>query len=141
MPNRDLILPLILLLAAVPAAAQPAPAPAPDRLSAEQHLALRCAATFAVAASDQARGIAGSSQWPVPGPRGREYFVRTMARLMDETGMTREQVRDAALADVAALRADTLKQANPAKALGERIAACIPLRDALVPPADAGRTP
>lgn len=84
---------LPLLLAAtvsVPLLAQPAQnGPA---LTLEQQTSLRCAAAFAIVADGQARGNAEALSLPPLQERGREFFVRFSARLMDETGMTREQV-------------------------------------------------
>ena len=78
--------PLALLLAA-PAFAQ-APEPAP--LTLQQASALKCSAAFALGAAMQARGE--GSEWPALNPRGREFFVRASAQLMDETGWSRDLV-------------------------------------------------
>lgn len=79
------------LLSAVPAAAQVAPEPTPTKaLSLQQSTALRCSAAFALGAAMQARG--GGTQWPALSPRGREFFVRASAQIMDETGRTRDAV-------------------------------------------------
>lgn len=83
--------PLALLLAA-PALAQ-APAPEqgpPGALSLQQSTALKCSAAFAIGAAMQARGE--GSEWPALAQRGREFFVRVSAQIMDETGRTRDQV-------------------------------------------------
>ncbi|WP_126176551.1 hypothetical protein [Tsuneonella rigui] len=80
-------LPLALLLTA-PALAQEQGPPKP--LSLQQASALKCSAAFAVGATMQARGQ--GSEWPALGQRGREFFVRASAQIMDETGRTRDQV-------------------------------------------------
>lgn len=59
-------------------------------LNLEQTTALRCSAAFALVAQMQEQGDA--SQYPLLEERGREFFVRSIARVMDETGATREQV-------------------------------------------------
>jgi hypothetical protein len=93
------------LFAAAPIAAQTAPPP----LTLEQQAALRCSAAFAVGAALQQRGQGG--EWPPLASRGREFFVRVSAQLMDDTGRTREQVgaelagQARQLGDPAALRA------------------------------------
>lgn len=87
------------LLFASPAVAQ-APEPAP--LSLQQASALKCSAAFALGAAAQARGQ--GKQWPALAARGREYFVRASAQIMDETGWSRDLV--------------ALKLADQAKALG-----------------------
>ncbi|OZA93595.1 MAG: hypothetical protein B7X57_04510 [Erythrobacter sp. 34-65-8] len=80
---------LASLAAAPPSIAQPS---AEAALSLDQRTALRCAATFALTAQAQARGEASAVALPPLAERGREYFVRFSARLMDDTGMAREQV-------------------------------------------------
>lgn len=77
--------PLAVLVAA-PSLAQEAPAP----LNLQQTGAVRCAAAFALGAAIQARGE--GAEWPPLAVRGKEFFVRTSAQIMDETGRTRDQV-------------------------------------------------
>ncbi|MDE2596082.1 MAG: hypothetical protein KGL44_04295 [Sphingomonadales bacterium] len=123
--------PLALLFLPALAAAQ---APVPDRLSGEQRLALHCGAVFAIAArAPQAA--------PGQAARGREFFVRTAARIMDETGMTREEIRAAAMADAATTLAALPPEPARAPALARQIDGCLPLLDTVVPPLDAGRSP
>lgn len=81
------LLPLALLLTA-PAFAQEQGPPKP--LTLQQASALKCSAAFAIGATMQARGEGG--EWPALAERGREFFVRASARVMDETGWTRDQV-------------------------------------------------
>ena len=88
---------LALVFFATQAAAPPAPqdAPAADALSplpADQQGAIRCSAAFALVAERQRQGDEAALVYPPVGERGREFFVRTGARLMDETGMTRDAV-------------------------------------------------
>ena len=94
-PLLSLIAAAALTLPLAPGAAQTAPAtsaaPAPA-LSLEQQMTLRCAAAFAVVSYGQGNGNADALRYPDLGVTGREYFVRALARLMDDTGMTREQV-------------------------------------------------
>jgi hypothetical protein len=78
--------PLVLLLAAPAAATPPEPAP----LNLQQATALKCSAAFAIVAASQARG--GGAQWPALAASGREFFVRTSARIMDEMGWSRDLV-------------------------------------------------
>lgn len=98
-----------LLLALLPAmlAAQPidvrtqADAAAPVvQLRPEQTAALRCAVVFAAVERRQAGGE--DSDLPRLDGRGREFFVRTMAKLMDDTGADRASL--AALARTEAER-------------------------------------
>lgn len=77
---------LTSLFAAALALQSTAPPPA---LSQEDRALLRCAAAFAVVSNRQASGDANAQQWPALGTRGREFFVRAMAQLMDSGGRDR----------------------------------------------------
>lgn len=76
-----------LILLAVPATAQDMP-----RLSIEQQTLLRCSATFALVAGEQAKGDAQALRYPALAERGQEYFVRTAATLTDQLSVPRETV-------------------------------------------------
>lgn len=65
------------------------PAPDAPRLSAEQRALLRCAAAIAILAEGQANGNLAAQKWPPVEVRGREFFVRALAQLMDQTGLDR----------------------------------------------------
>ncbi|WP_128891785.1 hypothetical protein [Erythrobacter sp. HKB08] len=82
-----------LLLAQSPLAAQV------PQLNLEQQTALKCSAAFAIVADGQARGNAEAQAWPAMADRGREFFVRSSARIMDETGMNRDQISAALSAE------------------------------------------
>lgn len=58
-------------------------------LTASQQGAIRCSAAFALIAERQRLGQAAALQYPALGERGREFFVRANAQLMDEAGLTR----------------------------------------------------
>lgn len=114
---------IFLSLAAV--VQQPATPPeeaAPPALSISAQAGVRCAAAFALVSYEQANGGPAAEKWPAIDPRGREYFVRTMARVMDETGMDRE-----ATAELARLEAQRLIEANEVDAV---MPACLALLDA-----------
>ena len=64
---------------------------------------LRCAAAFALVAQGQATGDAAAKAWPDLSMRGREFFVRAMARLMDETGRDRTGIAALVNAEAQAL--------------------------------------
>ncbi len=106
-----------LALSVSAAAQEPAP---PRPLSLEQQTALKCSAAFAIAATLQQRGE--GRQWPTLGERGREFFVRTAAKIMDETGRSREQV-------AAALTVQARTLTEPA-AHGAAMSPCLLLLDA-----------
>jgi hypothetical protein len=68
------------------------PAAAPPVLSQQDRALLRCAAAFAVVSNRQANGSTSAQQWPLLGTRGREFFVRAMAQLMDTSGFDRDGI-------------------------------------------------
>ena len=92
------ILSAAMALQAAPAAPAPLPEPAP--LSQDNRALLRCASAFALVARAQTQGDAEAKGWPDLTVRGREFFVRALAQLMDETG--RDRVAIAALANAEA---------------------------------------
>jgi len=95
-----------LLAAALALQSAPVPAPAePAPLSQENRALLRCAAAFALVARGQAEGEAAAKKWPDLSTRGREFFVRAMAQLMDETGRDRAGISQLANAEAQALAA------------------------------------
>ena len=89
---------LSVAVLAVPAAAQE-----PPRFTLEHRMLLRCSAAFAIVAGEQQRGAAWALAYPALGERGREYFVRASARLMDDLKLTREQVEASLRAEVEGL--------------------------------------
>ena len=76
-----------LALAATPAQAAPAP-----QLDNAQQTSLKCAITLSIGTELQRRGDPVAAGWPPLGDRARDFFVRVMAQLMDDTGMTHDQV-------------------------------------------------
>lgn len=111
-----IIFPLVLALQAAPATT------ATPALSLDQRTALRCAVAFALTAEAQARGDAAATALPPMAERGREYFVRVSAKLMDDLGLTREQI-----SAVARTEAMALVKAGEAPQVAR---ACLPLVDA-----------
>lgn len=103
---------LALFVPALALAAAPVLA-APRALNGDEHAALRCAVAFAQVAAGQARGDAAMKRFPPMIPRGREFFVRLAARLMDEAGLDEAGVKAAAEAEAAALR----NEGGPARAM------------------------
>lgn len=93
---------MITTLFAAALALQSAPAD-PVVISQENRALLRCAAAFALVSHGQANGDAAARQWPEMGTRGREFFVRALAQVMDATGSDRT-----AIAELAAAEARTL---------------------------------
>lgn len=60
---------------------------------------LRCSAAFALVSYGQSNGNEAALAWPQLDPRGQEFFVRSMAKLMDDTGLDRDQVSALASAE------------------------------------------
>jgi hypothetical protein len=89
-----------LLAAAL--ALQAAPA-APPNLSQEDRALLRCSAAFALVAEGQAKGNAAAKKWPPIEVRGREFFVCSLARLMDATGLGRGGISQLVAAEAQAI--------------------------------------
>lgn len=90
------------LLASMQAAPQSqAPSFDPDsvQLSLENRAMLRCSAAFALVSYGQSNGNEAALAWPQLDPRGQEFFVRSMAKLMDDTGLDRDQVSALASAE------------------------------------------
>lgn len=121
---------LSLTLLPLSASAQP---PAMPKLTLAQETSLRCSAAFGLIAYDQKRGAPGANAFPPLGTRGREFFVRTTARLMDETGATRETVQALLKVRVDDLQKGAAESADPSEFVGRTVRACLPLLDAEVP--------
>ena len=79
---------------------------APATLSLEQQTALKCSSAFAILADGQSRGDARMAPYPQLGTRGREFFVVSSARIMDEAGIGRDAVARLLEAEARKLRAD-----------------------------------
>jgi len=86
--------------------AEPVEAETVVPLNAAQQGAIRCSAAFALVADKQSKGDAAALEYPPMGERGREFFVRSGARLMDQAGMTRETLAARLHREVDAIRAE-----------------------------------
>lgn len=88
-----------LALQGTPGPAIPAPprseAVTLDTLPIEQAAAARCAIAFATVGRWQKEGDARGRTFPdMATGGGREFFVRVMAKLMDEAGLGRDSIAD-----------------------------------------------
>lgn len=99
---------VVALVFAAPLAAQEAPVPFPN-LTLGQQTGLRCSAAFAMVAAGQAKAEPDALAFPPLGQRGREYFVRVAAQMMDQTGATREQLQFMMLREATAIRSEGTK--------------------------------
>lgn len=61
-------------------------------LSLEHRTLLRCSAAFAMVGHGQSIGNQDALQWPALEKRGKEFFVRALAKLIDETGRSRSEI-------------------------------------------------
>ncbi len=77
---------------------------ASHQLSLDQRMLLRCSAAFAVVSAGQNAGNADALQYPDLSDRGREFFVRASAQVMDEAGLDRAQIQAALTAEAQDLR-------------------------------------
>jgi hypothetical protein len=95
-----------LALVASPALAQrPLPAnPNPPQLTEEQRTLLHCSATFAIVSGRQHAGDKAALAVPDVTARGREYFVRALAQLIDEAHLDRQGVVGLVQAEAARLQ-------------------------------------
>lgn len=102
--DKTMLTPLLALAALALQDTPAAPAPAPgasganatvtiDALPLEHAAAARCAVAFATVSRWQKAGDARASGYPdMEAAGGREFFVRVMAKLMDETGLGRDDI-------------------------------------------------
>ena len=105
-------------------AAQPAP-PATDapQLSLEQATGLRCGVAFALVAQGQQAGDPAALAYPAMNPRGKEFFVRFMAALMEDPRFSRDLVTSLAMRET-----QELARGGP-DALSAVMPACLQLLD------------
>ena len=88
--------------------------PAAPELTIQQKTALRCSVAFALVAERRIVGHRRIAPRLPLGERGREFFVRSSAQIMDETGMSREAVAELLAAEVAGLQEpETLASVMP----------------------------
>lgn len=98
---------LAALSAAVPLSAQRVePAPALPGLTMEQETTLRCGVAFALVQQSREVGDAGFQDYPELGQRGQEFFVRTMAQLMEQTGANRDAIAQLVMREAESLKGD-----------------------------------
>lgn len=110
---------MLALIASVTLAAAPAEQPV---LTPPQAMALRCGVVFALGARLQAEKLPLALGWPALDTRGKEYFVRVTAKLMDDTKASRETLSAMAMRQVPELQTPS--------AIAAAMPACLPLLDA-----------
>jgi hypothetical protein len=122
------IIPFLMLVLSQPAASQPVP------LNETQRRDLSCVAVLAIIASEQERGVESALDFPLLTERGATYAGLVGQQIMDDTGRTREQVREDILAAVVAQQALGQDAADPDEVVSREMATCLPLLDVAVPP-------
>jgi hypothetical protein len=116
---------LAVLALAVPVEAQDA-----KPMTLEQTMLLRCSAVFQIVASEQARGAPGANAYPPLKDRGKEYFVRAGARLMDELQLSEEQFRARIRAEVESQQKAATEAADPKAYVDSVMQPCLVALDA-----------
>jgi len=106
-------------------------APGPE-LRAELRAELHCAAAFAIAASEQARGSVAALALPPMAVRGKRYFADVGERAVSRGGMSREAVQALLTADV--IEMQRRAAADPDRQLAVEVKPCLARLDAAVPP-------
>ena len=86
---------------------------------------LRCSAAFAIVAGEQQRGVATALAHPPLAERGREYFARTGARLMDELKLSREQVEASMRTEAGAIQRAAAEAPDRAAYIDSLVRPCL----------------
>ncbi|MFU7529674.1 hypothetical protein [Qipengyuania sp. ASV99] len=116
----------LLLLQGAPTAIAPAEAdemavPSLDQIPIEQAAAPRCGVAFALVGRWQRAGEPRGSAYPdMNSEGGREFFVRSMAGLMDSQGISRE-----AVAAMVAAEAESLATPEGEQKVAAMMPACL----------------
>ena len=120
-----MIKPAAILLAAALYAApalSSAAAPSLPNLDAQVH----CALVFGQVAREQSQKLPRADRFPVMAGPGREFFVVTGARALDEKAVTLETIEAYYMSRFAVLQDSLTKSADPAAALDREFAQCLP---------------
>ena len=117
---------LTALLASSAVAQQPDPAP----MTLEQTMLLRCSAAFAIVAGEQERGVERALVYPPLRERGKEFFVHSGARLMDERHLSREEIEAAVRAEAERFQSDSARAADRSRFVAGVMQPCLAALDA-----------
>ena len=109
-------MPVAAVLLLTMQSASPAPPPVViedlSQLPVQEAAAPRCGVVFAVIEGQQAGGSERAKQWPdLAKNNGREFFVRAMAKLMDDRGLNRATIAQLVAREREKLAADDYKTA------------------------------
>lgn len=115
------------------AQSQAKPAALPD-LDAQ----VRCAALFALLVGQQNGKVPGAERFPPLEVVGRAFFISTGLRLIDERKLPPEQLKPFFVAQIAVIRSDHAKAADPARAADAELAGCLKMAESVPPPPAEG---
>lgn len=104
-------------------------APKPPALDDQVH----CALVFGEVTRQQNNGTAGAGRFPAMAKSGREFFVRTGARTLDDKAVTLETIEAYFLTRLGVLQDGLAKSPDAAAALDREYAACLPQFAAVAP--------
>jgi len=114
-------------LGAIPLAA--AAAPKLPALEDQVH----CALVFGEVTRQQSQKLPGADRFPAMTKPGREFFVRTGARTIDDKAVTLETIEGYFRTRLSVLQDGLTKSADPAAALDREYGVCLPQFAAVAP--------
>jgi hypothetical protein len=94
---------------------------------------VRCAALFALISAEQKSKVPGADRFPPLDGLGRNFFVATGLRLIEERKMQPEQMQPFYMAQIAVIRSDHAKAADPARAVETELVGCLEMAEQLPP--------
>lgn len=101
---------------------------------AEQHEVLKCAAVFAVIASEQEAGSEIALAFPPMAWRGKEYFVQETAKVRSDAQLSNEALQTLLVAEAKALQDAATASGDPDATMTAAAAPCLSRLDASIPP-------
>ena len=119
-------------LIAVALGAIPLTASAASKLPALEDQ-VHCALVFGEITREQSQKQPGADRFPAMAKPGREFFVRTGARTLDEKAVTLQTIEGYYKTRLEALQDSLSKSADPAATLDREFAACLPEFAAVAP--------
>lgn len=122
----------LLFAAALGTAAAVSAAPAALKLPALEDQ-VHCALVFGEVTRQQNNGTARADRFPAMTKPGREFFVRTGARTLDDKAVTLETIEGYFRTRLSVLQDSMAKSADPAAALDREYATCLPQFGAVAP--------
>lgn len=94
---------------------------------------VHCALVFAEVTRQQSNAEPRADRFPAMAKSGREFFVRTGARTIDDKAVTLETIEAYYVSRLEALKDSLTKSGDPAAALDREYAVCLPQFAAVAP--------